>query len=114
MSNSCDCPNPPGGKVTCGPDQLAICRVKGGITESECVDRPPHVVGATVDLRQRLLYNWALSVITGIERGGHASISASDNAMLTQGRYENPTTGEIVTFSLPTSVSAGGGATTSA
>ena len=112
MSNSCNCPNPPGGKVTCAPDQLAICRVKGGITESECVDRPSHIVQATVDVRQILLYNWALSVITGVERGGHASISASDSAIVSQVRYENPTTGEVVTFSLPTIVSATGGTST--
>lgn len=37
MSNECHCPDPPGGLVRCGSDQMAICRVIDGRVESFCL-----------------------------------------------------------------------------
>ncbi|WP_405243174.1 hypothetical protein [Lentisalinibacter salinarum] len=38
MGTSCDCPNPPGGVVTCGPDQAAYCSVDAdGNLRSGCI-----------------------------------------------------------------------------
>lgn len=38
MSPDCDCPQPPGGKVSCGPNQMAICIVHQGELRALCVD----------------------------------------------------------------------------
>lgn len=35
--NICQCPNPPGGQVVCEAHQIAICRVKNGVIESQCM-----------------------------------------------------------------------------
>jgi hypothetical protein len=38
--NVCGCPDPPGGRVVCGPLEFAICRVENGKVYSECHDIP--------------------------------------------------------------------------
>src|ERR1700756_5052230 len=40
MSSICNCPNPPGGQVKCGPNQMAVCRVENGVAIAECIDAP--------------------------------------------------------------------------
>ena len=36
MLNRCDCPNPPGGTVTCAPDHFAYCMVVRGKIRTGC------------------------------------------------------------------------------
>jgi hypothetical protein len=36
----CQCANPPGGTVTCGARQTAVCRVTNGVVDARCVDTP--------------------------------------------------------------------------
>lgn len=57
--NVCKCPNPPGGQIICGPNQLAICRINNGKIESECVDPPRDLDGEalTVWIIQRIMRN---------------------------------------------------------
>src|SRR6266481_6604605 len=100
MGNSCECPRPPGGRVNCGPDQLAICRVRDGEVRGECIDPPASY------LKQPRIHtlsrnNWVLSIITGIKRAPRQALSDKDEMTLSSGRYRNPRSGEIVTFSLP-------------
>jgi hypothetical protein len=99
----CDCPNPPGGKISCNPNQLAICRVKDGKVTGQCIDPPTFLkVGAKIDARETLrLNNWALTIITGIQRPSAQFVSVADLKMLNDGTYFNPSTDEDITFTLP-------------
>lgn len=45
--------------------------------------------------------NWALGVITGIPREQFQRLTLRDQQVLKSGRYRNPLTGEVVTFTLP-------------
>jgi hypothetical protein len=103
VKNICQCDNPPGGDVLCEPDQLAICIVNNGVAKRECMDAPDDL-GDLVNLtrQQTIRYlNWALSHITGQIRLLSSPISSQDRAILSQGRYDNAVTGDVVTFSLP-------------
>lgn len=105
--NTCECPNPPGGRVVCRQDQLAICRVRDGRVESECIDPPSGDFGRTDKQRNTAVRNWALSVITDTERTSYHIFTAQDHSILSEGTYFNRDTGELVTFSLPISMKTG-------
>ena len=101
--NICPCPQPPGGTVACEPNQLAICRVRNGVAEGECID-PPSGMGKLSELTPtdtRRYHNWALEHITGQPRQSWYPIDPSDQAILRRGSYRNVSTGEEVTFRLP-------------
>jgi hypothetical protein len=101
MGNSCQCPTPPGGQVNCGPHQFAICRVRNGQVQSECVDQPKSFAILKDHARQVARNNWALQIITGIERDENQQLSGEDFQVLVAGQYRNEETDETVTFSLP-------------
>jgi hypothetical protein len=103
VKNTCSCPHPPGGVVSCEPEQLAICRVRNGVAEGECVD-PPDGMGNLSELsptEARRYYNYALQHITRQQRDEWDPISPADWAVLQQGIYHNDVTGEEVRFRLP-------------
>jgi hypothetical protein len=52
--NICPCPNPPGGSITCRPDQLAFCAIENGAIRSGCVDMPREI---TMGLQRVYDYN---------------------------------------------------------
>ena len=104
--NSCDCPNPPGGRVICRADQLAVCRVKDGKAESQCVDKPTYSQSVPPPTREQMLKNWALAEIKREQRDPLTEISFGDDDILRSGAYYDPRTGETVTFSLPAEVSS--------
>jgi hypothetical protein len=104
--NTCECPNPPGGVAECEADQLAICRVTKGQIRMACVDapmelRPSAMLGQTD--RKRYV-NWALAQITGRERSLTATLKPEHITMLQGGFYDDPDTGDRVTFRLPDSI----------
>lgn len=102
MSNTCQCPNPPGGVVRCNPDQMAVCGIRDGKIVSGCFDKPSHARNITSESeRSYVLSNWALSVITGARRKDYDPISTAEFAMLQSGRYVNKRTGEEIRFSVP-------------
>jgi hypothetical protein len=104
--NICDCPSPPGGTVSCEPDQLAICRVLNGVAQRECFD-PPSGLGNLSDLtpsKARRYHNWALQRITGQHRSPSQPITPDDERILRDGSYHNDLTGEEISFSLPEDV----------
>lgn len=43
MSSRCDCPSPPGGAVTCSPEDFAYCYVLDGRVQSGCYKVKPNV-----------------------------------------------------------------------
>jgi hypothetical protein len=102
MSNVCRCPKPPGGKIECSDDQLAVCGYQNGEIVSGCYDRPAHV-REIEDLPQRnlVLANWVISTITGEYRSDFALIDSSLFAMLRSGQYIDGATREVLTFGLP-------------
>jgi len=94
--NSCDCPDPPGGRITCEDHQVAFCRVKNGKVYGECKTPPKE---ASQGNAQKA---WILSELIG------TTINPSDitkkfelQRILRERRYINPRTNEVVTFSLP-------------
>jgi hypothetical protein len=102
MSNTCQCPNPPGGQVTCNDDQLAICGLRDGQIVSGCFDRPDHTLTIESESERTVaLSNWALSLITGASRSDYDPIAPAELAMLRAGVYRDAATGQIVNFSLP-------------
>lgn len=91
VKNVCSCPNPPGGTVTCEPDQMAICIVLDGEARRECQDPP---LGSS----HAELVDWAVQQVTE----GRVSFQTreADLLMLTSGSFERPD-GSLVTFALP-------------
>jgi hypothetical protein len=110
--NICQCPNPPGGVVTCAPHQLAICRVVNGEVKSECVDPPRGLAGAR-------LYAWVLEKVTQLPRErprmvgylryahGHRRLrrvwyfSRAERRILARRKYHDPQRGMSVRFVMP-------------
>jgi hypothetical protein len=99
--NSCDCPNPPGGRVTCRADQLAICRVIDGRIESQCIDKPTIDQSLSDRAKETTISNWVLGIIKGEKRSPTEEINKRDRDIMRSGRYQSPETKEVVTFSLP-------------
>lgn len=101
--NICNCPQPPGGSVACEPDQLAICRVKNGVVEGECIDPPDGMdsLSELTPVEARRYHNWALQHITGQPRHSWDPIDPGDQAILRKGIHRNVITGEEVRFRLP-------------
>jgi len=99
FNNICDCPNPPGGQAVCEPNQLAICRVKNGVAQMQCLNPP--VISAPVGSPgwQLAMQNWVLSAVTGEHREPGRSLGPAELQLLIDGHRE--TRREIVTFSLP-------------
>lgn len=101
--NICPCPQPPGGTVACEPNQLAICRVKNGVAEGECISPPADLTDlsdlAPADAKRYL--NWALDHITGRQRLPWQIVTPQDQAILRRGVYRDTATGEEVRFKLP-------------
>jgi hypothetical protein len=112
MSNTCTCPKPPGGTITCSDDQLAICGYRNGQIESGCFDRPAHIRSESNEaLRNLLLCNWALSIIRGIDRSDYTSIQPDELSILRNGLYRAEGTGETLRFSIPKDLDLGNVAT---
>ena len=101
MSNTCQCPNPPGGQITCSPDQLAVCGFRDGKIVSGCFDRPEHArLVEDEDARYLLLANWVLSVVSGTLRSDTDPIGVMEYDALRNGRFFGRD-GEVVKFSVP-------------
>ena len=94
MSKTCQCPKPPGGRVTCDDGQLAICSVDGNGEVNAACYTPPS--GAT----QLQTQNWALAIITGEARSREQPLSNDDYVMINSGTYQRPN-GTFVRFQLP-------------
>ena len=92
--NTCECPNPPGGRVQCEFHQLAICRVKDGVIQTECIDPPAKLSTSARDA-------WAFGTITGIKRSLTRRLTSQEHQILLQGVYNDTQTGETVSFRLP-------------
>lgn len=104
LSNTCNCPKPPGGQAVCEPSQLAICRVRDGEAQALCLN-PPSAASLMMTMEAQLeLANWALSAITGEERDSSQQVSDDEVQMLRNGTLEDPAQGLRVTFSVPASL----------
>ncbi len=121
--NVCKCPEPPGGEAVCEPHQLAICRIVDGRVHTQCVNPPASLDGgifieappvASFDATKPSHLRWALQVIRGEEHGDdqHAVLiekmfgeklllSREERRILAQGEWNDPASGETVTFRLP-------------
>ncbi len=93
VKNSCDCRNPPGGRIVCEPHQLAICGVINGVIRRECLD-PPIDVGTTA------LANWILNQVSDNHRNANSNFTASDLQTLRSEIYTS-SSGEVLKFSVP-------------
>jgi uncharacterized protein len=102
MSNTCKCPEPPGGTITCRDDQLAVCGYRNGQIVGGCYDRPNRVRGIVDESARTLaLANWVLSTVIGSHRPDHMRIERALLTALLRGEYRNPRTGEMVAFISP-------------
>ena len=99
MSNTCRCPTPPGGRVSCRSDQLAVCGYRDGQFISGCFDRPDQIAFIPKDVRRLAIANWVLTVLTGASREAHQSIDQEQINMLEAGQYSTPDS--LLRFSLP-------------
>lgn len=99
--NICDCPNPPGGQAVCEPHQLAICRVKDGIVQTECINPPDELAGMPPDSLKVL--NWAFEIITGgVFADPHSERPLPGNLrILERQRFEDESTGQVTSFRMP-------------
>jgi WD40 repeat protein len=108
LKNTCECPNPPGGRAVCEPYQMAICRVRSGVAVTECLDPPSgsFIGGKDKDL---VLVKWALSKITEQDRQviDDENVNRSRLATLLSGRAYLASSDELVTFNLPEIITVG-------
>jgi hypothetical protein len=96
--NSCDCPDPPGGRITCEDHQVAICRVKDGKVYGEC-KTPPKSAREGIALRA-----WILSELLQTPiRPEEVERRPEYQRILAEGKYTNPRTREVIRFRLPRS-----------
>jgi hypothetical protein len=93
---TCECPTPPGGKVTCPDNNLAMCVVKDGKATSNCAPIPE-----AVKKNQEALDAWVLTKVLKRKIEPADAKKEEHQAILKKGRYENKTTGEVITFRLP-------------
>src|SRR5262245_28442123 len=102
MGNSCDCPKPPGGRVVCNDTQLAICRVKDGVPEMQCVDLPKKLgaIGDPVE-RNAAIRAWAFKMVTGRTPSQYDLLSGALDRLLKAGIYVDPKKGTKVRFAVP-------------
>lgn len=92
MSNTCECPKPPGGRVFCESNQMALCIVKNGEVTQRCLN-PDNTSN------HRELVIWAISKITDSTRTSDIAFERKELKMLLGGSYDNS---EFrATFSLP-------------
>jgi hypothetical protein len=116
MARTCDCPNPPGGSITCSDAQLAICGYQDGRIVSGCFD-PPSAIAAMPTMAERTtaISNWALQQITGEIRNLDQGSTSGEDYLLGSGTFTNDL-GERFTFVLPAKIRANseGGATAAA
>src|SRR5260370_21619056 len=68
VPNTCNCPTPPGGTVSCSNHQLAVCRIVDGQVRAECIDQPGQRSALAIS-------NWILSAVTGQERTARQRLS---------------------------------------
>ena len=101
MGNVCNCETPPGGQAICEPNQLAICRVKNGVAQMQCLNPPTTVAIQNLTEWKLQMANWVLSIITSSDRSETTAVTPTDWQLLASGRSEDSSTGEVVTFSLP-------------
>jgi hypothetical protein len=106
MGNSCQCTQPPGGVVNCGPRQLAICRVKNGQVHGTCVDLPglgnpiTDLLGVKPDFaRVAAARSYAFRVIAG--NAAADSLTPIEQEDILRSGTVTWTDGTEVTFSLP-------------
>lgn len=102
--NTCACPDPPGGYATCGADEIAICRIKGGKVVAECIPR----LASLLSSPSHYLANWLLQTLAGTRRPGDHEITTDDLEMLQISRHLAGDQAELVdaegdrvTFRLP-------------
>jgi hypothetical protein len=96
VSNSCDCPNPPGGRAVCEPYQVALCIIEGGVARQEC-HTPPGAV------EPGPLINWSISTISGVYRDSSSQIELPELQMLLGNSFQR-NSGETVTFALTSKI----------
>ncbi len=102
MTNTCQCPKPPGGAIQCKDDELAVCGYQNGEIIGGCFERPQSIDWITNrDEKNLAIANWCLGVITGSSRSDYDAIEPEQFAMLRKGSYQDEFTGEIVKFVLP-------------
>ena len=106
VQNVCHCINPPGGQGQCEPNQLAICRARGGHCISKCSNPP-----ADARFEPQMMYAWALTEITGMRHV--PPLSEQELHIIASGKYVDPKTDEVITFVLPQSWPRSGGFGTS-
>lgn len=104
--NSCDCPRPPGGRVVCAADQIAICRIKNGEPQMACISPPARLLQPISPRQVADLRSWVSNAITGEKPKLLRSLTSLELPTLASGEYINPRTGELVTFTLPVEVRA--------
>ena len=114
--NTCSCPNPPGGEVTCGDHQVAICRVEDGKVRGSCIDVPDGIATLT-ELREAIIefshpnFVNALSLaITGSKYSGIFNEAIELAESITTGRYTS-SDGVVAWITLPEDISSTGTAT---
>jgi hypothetical protein len=93
--NSCDCKSPPGGRIRCEDNQVAICRIsQDGTVNGTCIT-PPGSAGSGEELRA-----WLLGLLLNRPVTKEEVRQPNYRQMLTQGRLQAPN-GDTVTFKLP-------------
>ena len=96
--NTCQCENPPGGSVSCKEGQIPFCRVRDGKTHGYCLAPPAGVTGLE-------LTEWFFSELVGKEvTTGEAMTRRDLQAAISDGRFVNEETGEIITFRVPENI----------
>jgi hypothetical protein len=93
---TCECPNPPGGTVTCPDGNFIICVVKDGKASSKCWP-----ISEDLKKNEASLQAWVLTKVLDRKVEPEEVKKDEHQTILKKERYENKETGRIVTFKLP-------------
>src|ERR1041385_7015888 len=103
-SNVCECPQPPGGEVSCGKDQIAICRVMDGVVCGFCMDVPEKFDDLSYFRALpfgKFIFD-TLYQVTDEKRWQGPNASLRDALeIFKEGHYENSATGLEIQIKLP-------------
>ena len=92
--SSCECRWPPGGRLQCNDDQLAVCRVDdNGVPSMECRNHPG-------GLRGDAMRRWILREITG-RASVRGPLTEAELTILAAGWYVDAASGTQTCFGLP-------------
>lgn len=103
MTNDCDCPNPPGGSVSCKHGQIAYCLVENGVTKAGCYDIKSSAIQVVKD-KDEVIREFIMFLAESILRTYGSELLDRIPNLQRQSEYNSDDGNFQLKFSLPSSL----------